>query len=113
VVGTFIVPVLGFSTYCTPWLVDIGDVTVHLKLPAAIPVKVMELVVEDFIWLLKVTVHDVPDGRPLSVKVIVYLVTFAKLAVIVPGACIVAVVEAELELPNVIELVLLDQLLKL
>ena len=29
-VGTLIVPVFGFSTYWTPWLVDIGDVTVHL-----------------------------------------------------------------------------------
>ena len=75
--------------------------------------KVMVLVVEDFVWLLKVTVHDVPDGSPLSVKVTVYVVTFAKLAVMVPGAFIVAVVEAELELANVIELVLLDQLLKL
>jgi hypothetical protein len=79
-----------------------------------IPVKVMVLVVDDFGWLLKVTVHDVPDGRPLSVKVTVYVVTFAKLAVMVPGAFIVAVVEAELELANVIEPVLLaDQLLKL
>jgi len=41
------------------------------------------------------------------------VVTFAKLAVMVPGALIVAVVEAELELANLIELVLLDQLLKL
>ena len=77
------------------------------------PLKVMVLVVDDFDWLLKVTVHDVPDCRPLSVKVTVYVVTFAKLAVIVPGAFIVAVVEAELELANLIELVLLDQLLKL
>ena len=75
--------------------------------------KVMVLVVDDFGWLLKVTVHDVLDGRPLSVKVTVYVVTFAKLAVMVPGAFIVAVVEAELELANLIELVLLDQLLKL
>lgn len=71
------------------------------------------LVVEDFIWLLKFTVQDVPGGKPLSVKVTVYVCAVAKFAVIVPGACIVAVVEAELELANVIELVLLDQLLKL
>ena len=75
--------------------------------------KVMVLVVDDFGWLLKVTVHDVLDGRPLSVKVTVYVVTFAKLAVMVPGAFMVAVVETELELANLIELVLLDQLLKL
>jgi hypothetical protein len=73
----------------------------------------MVLVVDDFAWLLNVTVHKVPDGSPLSVKVTVYVVTFAKLAVMMPGACIVAVVEAEPELANVIELELLDQLLNL
>ena len=46
----------------------------------------MVLVVDDFAWLLNVTVHEVPDGSPLSVKVTVYVVTFAKLAVMVPAA---------------------------
>ena len=75
--------------------------------------KVMVLEVDDFAWPPNVVVQDVPEGSPLSVKVTVYVVTFAKLAVMVPGAFIVAVVEAELELANLIELVLLDQLLKL
>jgi len=78
-----------------------------------IPVKVMVPVVDDFAWPLNVVVQEVPEGSPLSVKVTVYVVTFAKLAVMVPGACIVAVVEAELELAIVLETALLDQLLKL
>jgi len=78
-----------------------------------IPAKVIVLVVEDFVWLLNVTLHDVLDGRPLSVKVTVYVVTLVKRAVMVPGAFIIAVVEAELELANVMEPVLLDQVLKL
>ena len=69
---------------------------------------------EDFGFPLKVAVHEAPDGSPFSVKVIVYVrAVVAKLAVIVPGPFKVAAVEVDAEEANVIEVVLLDQLLKL
>ena len=76
--------------------------------------KVIVVEVEDFEVPPKVAVHEVPDGNPFSVKVMEYVLAVdAKFAVIVPGPFTVAVVEDDVEEANVIELVLLDQLLKL
>jgi len=59
-----------------------------------------------YTWLLKLTPQPAPVGRPTSVKVtvqVVHGVPGLKLAVIVPVPLMVATVEAEVELANVIE----------
>jgi hypothetical protein len=77
-------------------------------------VKVIVAEVEDFEFAPKVAVHEVPDGNPFSVKVMEYVLGVdAKFAVIVPGPFTVAVVGDDVEEANIIEVVLLDQLLKL
>lgn len=76
--------------------------------------KVIVAKLEDCEFPLKVAVHRVPDGNPFSVKVMEYVrAVDAKFAVIVPGPPTVAVVEDDVEEANIIELVPLDQLLKL
>ena len=68
---TFMVPDAEEAAYCVVAPPDIGVETVQVALPAGIPVKAMVDDVEPFAVPWKVTVHDVPFGRPVSVKVTV------------------------------------------
>ncbi len=76
--------------------------------PEAILAKVMLVPVLEDVAPLKVTDQLVPEGRPLSSNVTEY-VEEAKLAVIVPGAPIVAVVADAVDEPRDIEGLETDQ----
>jgi len=69
--------------------------------PGETALMVMLAVVDEYGLPLKVTDQDVPDGRPVSVKVTEGKA--AKLAVIVPGAPMVAVVDWLVDEAKVIE----------
>jgi hypothetical protein len=71
--------------------------------------NIIVVVVDVCVTELNVTLQDFPVGKPVSVNVTEYVVVMGvKVAVIVPGPFIVAVVTAEVALLKVIDRVLLD-----
>lgn len=83
-VGTFIVPDAGAPKYCIPVPPEMGDCEVHEYPPDATLVIVIEVVVEECFRPLKVTLHEVPEGSPDSVKVTVLVLGFVTVSENVP-----------------------------